>query len=135
MPDIKITSATGEQWTFKDEDHPRVKFGRDPEWADIQLPEEWRNLGVGREHCELVASAGCFSLEMNDRNRVWVDNKPAFDGDILPKQCTLSLLPNNPDASFQIESLFDTAGETVYFDAPEKRETRLIKKLAFSMLV
>ncbi|NVJ59277.1 MAG: trypsin-like peptidase domain-containing protein [Gammaproteobacteria bacterium] len=135
MPDIIITNSSGQQWSFKDQEHPRIKIGRDTGWADIPLPENWRTEGVGREHCELVASAGCFSLEMNDRNRVWIDNKPAYDGDILPKKCTLSVLPSNPDAKFHIEYVFDGNGETVYYATPEKRETQLFKKLLLSVAV
>lgn len=86
---------------FKPDEEIRV--GRDQSWADIILANDLRAQGVGREHCILKPGPGCYTLDLNDRNGVWVDGKRASDGDELPLKCILSLSEDETVPSLELE--------------------------------
>jgi len=104
MPILHVTSPNGNKKSFDESEFKQVRFGRDVNWAHIVLDESLAGVGVGREHCELVASAGCYSLEMNGHNQVWVNGKLAYDGDILKRQCSISFIKNSHEATYQLET-------------------------------
>jgi len=133
MPALEVTSPEGKTYQFDAPKLEVVRFGRDPTWADIVLDEELAHKGVGREHCELVASAGCFSLEMNGRNHVWVDGKKAYDGDILPRSCYLSFTDDPKTTGFKLETILSGGAETKYFGPVEERGSRFRKVIFISL--
>ena len=135
MPALVVTFTDGQKRHFDDPKLEIVRFGRDPNWADVILDEHLAAKGVGREHCELVASAGCFSLEMNDRNQVWVDGKKAFDGDILPRCCYLSFTNAPTDTGFKLETILSGGIETKYFGPVEEKGSHFKKATLFSLAV
>ena len=137
MPALEVISAEGKTYHFDDPKLEVVRFGRDPTWADIVLDEQLADQGVGREHCELVASAGCFSLEMNDRNQVWVDGKKAYDGDILPRSCYLSFTDDPEITGFKLETILSGGVETKYFGPVEEKGSRFRKIIfiSFALIV
>lgn len=118
MPTLVITLPNGEKQSFDESEFECIRFGRDQSWADIILDEELREKGVGNEHCELVASAGCFTLQTDGKHHVWLDGNVAYDEDILPRNCTISFIKDSNEASFHLETIVSGGGATQLIDPP-----------------
>ena len=132
MPDLIVTCPNGKVLQFKDDTYDRVRFGRDAGWANVVLDESLAEQGVGREHCELVASAGGFSLEMNPQNRVWIDGKDGFDGTVLPRQCTLAFTPNSPLTAYCLQTSMTGGAETKYVHGLARVKGRRLSRVMLS---
>lgn len=124
MLGVRIIRDDGQSEVFLS-DHGSVRIGRDPSWANIVLSDHNATIGVGRQHCEFVPGPGCYRLLLNDQNVVWVDGRRAYDGQILPRSCRVSLTrpkgiwPIGKDTgpnSFQCTTLMQDQLETVDID-------------------
>jgi len=83
----------GKTYAF-DDDVDRIVIGRDPERCDVVLPADMTQ--VGREHMAVRRVLARYRLELNQANPVYLDDKPAYDGQELPEVAHLRLGEEGP---------------------------------------
>src|SRR5262245_55102345 len=80
------------------DDVEKIKIGRNPDCA-IRFEESQSR--VAHEHCVLRRHSGEYRLEMNSRDRVFLNGKEAHDNQVLPDRSKLRLGLDGPE--LQIE--------------------------------
>lgn len=134
---IKVTTFYGEVHEFDSEQTDSINIGRSPQWADIVLENELKNIGVGREHCSLNIASGGVELSLNNRNQVWIDGYKALDKQDLPQKCTLALTEKGDVTKFTVETILPSElGQTVDFDGEVvNTQKRLIYRFKLLSLI
>ncbi len=118
---VRINDSHGNCSQYEEGKIQVIRFGRDSNWADVVLPEELSEKGVGRQHCELEFGPGCLQLDTNGQGAVWLGGKRVYDQQNLPRNCTISFVEGETSATFDIEYIpISTLAETVHITAPEK---------------
>ncbi len=90
---IEDGPTAGEVHTFEDAVES-VVIGRNPAQCQVVLPAEMTV--VGREHMALRRQLGRYRLVLNGSNAVFVNGKPAIDGQELPAVSELQLGKDGP---------------------------------------
>jgi hypothetical protein len=96
MSHLKISILEGKTVEGRTEyefpsDKTVVTLGRDPEHCDIVFDDSLRSQGVGNEHLSLRRSLGRYELDLNTKNYVAVDGRPAFEGQEITGEAVLDL--------------------------------------------
>lgn len=106
----------------------QIRIGRDPDWADVVLPESLAN--ASRHHCIVRIGPGCLEIDTNQGKPVFNDGIRLFDGDNLGTHCKLSFTSANDLLVWEFAYIHTgSAAETVFQAVkPESKVRPEIKK-------